>query len=192
LLTIKPGAVVYQAKVTLSGILPEIWRRLLLPGNTKLEQVHESIQTVFGWSNSHLHEFEIAGQRYGDPDNPPHGDFISERATKCKLKFLNLKPGDKFIYRYDFGDDWTHEIEIEDVLPPDPNGYYPDCIAGARACPPEDCGGIPGYQNFLEAICDASHPDHHQLLKWIGGDFDPERFDRNEARKGILIMMTIS
>ncbi len=182
-------------KVTLLGISPEIWRRFLFPGNSKLEQVHESIQIAFGWQNCHLHEFEIVGQRYGDPDNPLDSDFISERATKCKLKFLNLKPGDTFIYRYDFGDDWTHEIEIEDLLPPDPNGYYPDCIAGARACPPEDCGGIPGYQNLLEAVADAGHPDHDQLLNWAGGDFDPENFDLKEAHSCIgsmLMMMTLS
>ncbi len=192
LLTIKPGAFVYQVKVTLLGITPHIWRRFLLPGNTKLEQVHEAIQSAFGWQNCHLHQFEIGGQRYGDPENPPSGDFISERATKSKFKFLNLKPGDKFIYRYDFGDDWAHEIEIEEELAPDPEGRYPDCIDGARACPPEDCGGIPGYQHFLEAISDPNNPERDDLLKWAGGTFDPEEFDLKKARRGILLMMTLS
>ncbi len=138
-LTIKPGAVVYQVKVTLVGITPEIWRRFVMPGNIKLEQVHGCIQGAFGWKDCHLHEFQVAGKRYGDPDTT-NGDpaIITERGTKSKLKFFGLKVGDKFLYVYDFGDDWRHEIEIEAILQPDPQGYYPQCIAGARACPPED------------------------------------------------------
>lgn len=188
LLTIKPGAVVFQVKVTLVGISPPIWRTFLLPGNTKLEQVHECIQGGFGWQNSHLHEFEIAGKRYGDPDTAD-GDkeVLNERGTKSKLKFLDLQTGDKFYYVYDFGDDWRHEIEIEAILAPDPNGYYPSCIAGARACPPEDCGGVPGYSRLVSP------------LTLVGSDrpkFDAERFDLKEANEGLtsfgLLMMTLS
>lgn len=189
LITIKPGAVVFQVRVTLVGITPAVWRRFLLPGNTKLEQVHECIQGAFGWQNCHLHEFEIAGKRYGDPDSA-HGDreIISERGTKSKLKFFDLQAGDKFLYIYDFGDDWRHELEIEAILPPDPNGYYPDCIGGARACPPENCGGLPGYQRLVR-----------RSLTVVGSaqsSFDADRFDLKEARKGLtsyaLLMMTLS
>ena len=187
-LTIKPGAVVFQVKVTLVGITPAVWRRFLLPGNTKLEQVHECIQGAFGWQNCHLHEFGIAGKRYGDPD-AADGDreIISERGTKSKLKFFDLQAGDKFFYVYDFGDDWRHEIEVEAILPPDPNGWYPSCIAGARACPPEDCGGVPGYLRLVRplAVVGSAQPR-----------FDADRFDLKEAQKGVdsyaLLMMTLS
>lgn len=188
LLTIKPGAVVFQVRVTLLGITPAVWRRFLLPGNTKLEQVHECIQGAFGWQNCHLHEFEIAGKRYGDPD-AAHGDreIISERGTKSKLKFFELQAGDKFLYIYDFGDDWRHELEIEAILPPDPDGYYPDCIGGARACPPEDCGGLPGYQRLVRPLT---------VVGSAQSSFDADRFDLKEARKGLtsyaLLMMTLS
>lgn len=188
LLTIKPGAIVFQVRVTLLGITPAVWRRFLLPGNTKLEQVHECIQGAFGWENCHLHEFEIAGKRYGDPD-AADGDreITSERGTKSKLKFFDLKAGDKFLYVYDFGDDWRHELEVEAILPPDPDGYYPSCIAGARACPPEDCGGVPGYLRLVRplAVVGSTQPS-----------FDADRFDLKEAQKGLdsfgLLMMTLS
>lgn len=190
LLSIKPGAVVYQVKVTLLGISPAIWRRFLLPGNIKLEQVHECIQGAFGWQNCHMHEFEIAGRRYGDPDAPADGEIINERGTKSKLKFLDLAVGDKFKYIYDFGDDWQHEIEIEAVLEPDPDGYYPDCIGGARACPTEDCGGIPGYLHLLKMSAGDA------LVLPDGTAFDAERFDLKEARDGLtsfgLLMLTVS
>lgn len=170
------------------GITPSVWRRLLLPGNTKLEQVHECIQGAFGWQNCHLHEFEIAGKRYGDPDTA-HGDqeIISERGTKSKLKFFDLQVGDKFLYVYDFGDDWRHELEIEAIVPPVPDGYYPDCIAGARACPPEDCGGVPGYLRLVRPLA---------VVGSTQQSFDADSFELKEARKGLtsyaLLMMTLS
>lgn len=189
---IQPGGAIYRLKVQLAGIEPPIWRRLLIPSNTKLEQLHECIQQAFGWQDNHLHVFKIAGQQYGDPDNPPGGDFISERGTKTKLKFLDLKTGDKFVYQYDFGDDWIHEVLIESIEAPDPNGYYPDCIGGARACPPEDCGGIPGYLHLVEAMSDSKHPAHAELLDWLGRAYDPESFDLKQSRPKGLLMMTIS
>lgn len=187
LLTIKPGAVVFQVKVTLVGITPPIWRRLLVPGNTKLEQLHECIQGAFGWKNCHLHEFQIAGKRYGDLDAAEDRQIVNERGTKSKLKFLDLRVGDKFFYVYDFGDDWRHEIEVEDILQPDPDGYYPSCTAGARACPPEDCGGVPGYLCLVRPL---------SVVGSTQPSFDADRFDLKEARKGLtsfgLLMMTLS
>ncbi len=188
LLTIKPGAVIFQVRVTLLGLTPAVWRCLLLPGNIKLEQVHECIQGAFGWQNRHLHEFEIAGKRYGAP-GAIHGDseVTSERGTKSKLKFFDLKTGDKFLYIYDFGDEWRHELEIEAILPPAPDGYYPDCIAGARACPPEDCGGVPGYFRLVRPLAAVGSTQQ---------SFDANRFELKEARDGLtsfgLLMMTLS
>jgi len=166
--------------------MPAVWRRFLLPGNTKLEQVHECIQGAFGWQNCHLHEFEIGGKRYGDPDVADgNREIISERGTKSKLKFFDLTVGDKFFYVYDFGDDWRHEIEVEAILEPDPNGYYPICIAGARACPPEDCGGVPGYLHLIRPLV---------IVGSTQSRFDPDRFDLRESQKGMngLLMMTLS
>lgn len=186
-LKIQPGAIVFQVKVSLDGITPAIWRRLLLPGNIKLEQVHECIQGSFGWENCHQHEFQIAGRRYGNTHNNEDAALINERGTKSKLKFLNLSVGDRFNYVYDFGDYWRHEIEIEAILEPDPNGYYPDCIAGARACPPEDCGGLPGYEHITRPL---------SAVGSAKASFDPERFDLEAAREGLhcygLLMMTLS
>jgi hypothetical protein len=118
--------------------------------------------------------------------------FISERGTKTKLKFLDLTPGDKFIYHYDFGDEWFHEILVEDILEPVSKKIYPKCIAGERACPPEDCGGPPGYENLLDILQNPNDPQYKELLNWIGNDFDPEKFDVQHSRGLLPIMLTYS
>lgn len=190
-LGINPGAVIFQLKITLYGIQPEIWRRVLVPGNMKLDMLHETIQGAMGWQNNHLHEFVVNGTTYGDPDNPPHGSFVSERGTKTKLKFLGLQPGDKFLYRYDFGDNWTHHVLIEQILEPAAGDIYPKCIAGERACPPEDCGGPPGYEHLLEVLGNPAHDEYEELIEWLAGAFDPEDFDVN-AYRWLPIMLTYS
>ena len=190
-LGINPGAVIFQLKVSLCKIQPEIWRRLLVPGNMKLDMLHETIQGAMGWKDEHLHEFVINGITYGDPDNPPNGSFTSEQGTKTKLKFLGLNPGDKFLYRYDFGDDWVHEVLVEQILEPVLKEDYPLCIAGERACPPEDCGGLPGYEHLLNVLQNPSDPEFHDLLEWVGGTFNPEEFDAKAYRR-LPIMLTYS
>lgn len=190
-LGINPGAKLVHLKVTLCEIAPTIWRRLLVPGNIRLDMLHETIQRAMGWKDTHLHEFIINGTIYGDPDNPPEDEFVSERGTKTKLKFLNLVPGDKFVYRYDFGDDWKHEVLIEEITEPVPKECYPKCVAGERACPPEDCGGPPGYQHLLEVLKTPGTPEYRDLAEWLGGDFDPEAFDP-KAYRFLPIMLTYS
>ena len=121
-----------------------------------------------GWWDSHLHQFIIHGKIFGSPD--PDFDFIevtSERGTK--LSGVISAEKDKFIYEYDFGDSWEYVILVEKILPPDPNISYPICLKGKRTCPPEDCGGIWGYNDFLEAIQDPDHPEHDDMLEWVGG-----------------------
>lgn len=186
-----PGAVIFQLKITVCGIQPEISRCVLAPGNMKLDMLHETIQGAMGWKDSHLHEFVIKGTTYGDPDNPPHGSFASERGTKTKLKFLDLQPGDTFIYRYDFGDEWTHEILVEEIQEPVPNEIYPKCIAGERACPPEDCGGPPGYEHLLRLLGNRNDPEYEHLREWVGATFDPGMFDVS-ARRWLPIMLAYS
>lgn len=165
----------YQLKVTLRGIRPPIWRRLVVPDCT-LRVLHEIIQVAMGWDDYHLYAFEVGDEEYSDP-NPAVGDLDMEDASRVRLG--DLIPGEKFKFRYtyDFGDDWKHEILVEKVVPPGEGQSFPHCPTGKRACPPEDVGGIWGYQEFLEAIQDPEHDRHAELLEWVGGAFDPEAFD---------------
>ncbi len=165
---------VYRLKVTLVGIKPPIWRRILVPGGTTLEGLHYAIQAAMGWTNSHLHQFELGETTYSDR-RFELGDVEDER--KARLGAIGLKKGKAFRYIYDFGDNWEHQVKVEDVLAPDEKLRYPTCVDGKRAGPPEDCGGIWGYDELLRAISDPKHPDHEEMLEWAGGSFDPEAFD---------------
>jgi hypothetical protein len=140
-----------------------------------------------GWTNSHLHQFEIKGKRYGDPEllDDGFGDFVCLDSTKTKLSQILPKTGKRFAfkYEYDFGDGWQHEVVSEGKLPVDPKVKYPLCLEGERACPPEDCGGPWGYGDFLEAIRNPKHEEHESMLEWVGGAFDPEEFDSKKATK---------
>jgi len=182
----KQASQVYQFKITLLDVNPPIWRRIqVLDG--PIDALHEQIQTAMGWTNSHLHQFEIGGRRYGDPELLDDGwgdrDFVD--STKIRLsKLLEKKRKSyRFHYEYDFGDGWRHAIVYEGVQPAETGAKYPRCIDGARACPPEDVGGPWGYADFLEAIRDPKHESHDDLLEWIGSDFDSESFDPKSATK---------
>lgn len=177
------GEPIYRLKVTLRGSRPPIWRRFLVPSAISLKRLHDALQAVMGWTDSHLHQFEAGGVRYGTSD-PEYGlRRVSEARTT--LDQVLRHPKDRLVYEYDFGDSWEHSVVLEAVLPPEPQAVYPVIEAGRRACPPEDVGGIPGYEGFLEAIADPDHPEHRDLLEWIGGDFDPEGFSVGEANLAI-------
>jgi hypothetical protein len=165
---------VYQLKVTIQGIRPPIWRRLQVRGSATLPKLHDAIQIAMGWTDSHLHMFNVGGVSYGLPD-PGLDDVRSEQRVKLGQIVSGAK--DRFTYEYDFGDSWEHEILVEKVLPPDPGVHYPICLAGKRACPPEDVGGVWGYADFLDAIAHPEHAEHEEMLEWVGGAFDPEAFD---------------
>jgi hypothetical protein len=159
-------------KVTLRGIRPPIWRRLVIPGAMTLGDLHQAIQAAMGWDGGHLHVFDIAGRAYGDPHTTD--DVLSEeRLTIAGVRKSGIA---RFTYTYDFGDDWEHIIAIESKTPPVAHGRYPACVAGTRNCPPEDCGGPWGYQHLLAVIADPAHPEHKDQLEWLGEDFDPEDF----------------
>jgi hypothetical protein len=128
-----------------------------------------------GWTPSHLYRFEVGDVEYGEPDPEYELPFRSAKATP--LRKIAPAPGAMFLYEYDFGDCWQHHIVVEQVLPPEPGMSYPRCVAGKRACPPEDVGGIGGYKEFLQAIRDPEHEEHEAMLEWAGGAFDPEAFD---------------
>ena len=164
--------------MTLRDITPPIWRRVLVDGSATLDEVHDVIQAAFGWWNSHLHGFCIGGRDYGVPD-PDWGLSQVLDETRYRLDKLAAQ-GDKFRYVYDFGDDWDHDVHVEKILARSEVDTVPACIAGRRACPPEDCGGAWGYEELLVAIADASHERHAELLEWSGGDSDPEAFDPAE------------
>ena len=175
---------IYQIKVTLRGSKPPIWRRIEVRGDTRLDKLHLILQEMMGWLNYHLHQFIVAGDYYGEP----HSDYDMwgpEMYDEKKVKLNQIVFGEKskFSYEYDFGDSWEHELLIEKILPLEKGVHYPRCVKGKRACPPEDVGGIWGYEDFLEAIKNPKHPEHENLLEWIGGEFDPEEFDLNEINE---------
>jgi hypothetical protein len=175
---------IYQLKVTLAGIRPPIWRRLQVPADTRLDHLHLMVQAGMGWHNCHLHAFKIDDIDYGEPD-PNWGDLEIEDETSVRLDEAAREEGMQFLYTYDFGDGWEHIIRVEKILAPDPDVKYPVCRAGKRACPPEDCGGIWGYEEFLEAIRDPDHEEHERMLEWIGGSFDPDAFDLAETNASL-------
>jgi hypothetical protein len=169
---------IYQLKVTLSEIDPPVWRRVLVPGGYSLDRVHRVIQYAMGWQDMHLHSFDIEGQQYGEPD--PVGELVLRDELDIRLDAVASK-GDVFRYTYDFGDWWEHEVTVEDVFTAEPDERYPMCVAGERACPPEDVGGALGYGELLEALADPDHPEHEEMRGWLGRELDPEHFDPTRA-----------
>ena len=174
-----PG--VYQIKVTLKGSKPPIWRRMQVTSETTLAQFHRILQWVMGWEGYHLYQFVVAGMEYSDPRALE--EMEGEDAQRVTLETVEQGEKSKFLYEYDFGDSWDHELLVEKVLPRDEGKRYPLCLAGKRACPPEDCGGIWGYAGFLAAIRDPKHPEHAAMLEWVGGEFDPDLFDLDEVNR---------
>ena len=182
---------VYQFKITLLGERLKIWRRIQVQDCT-LDKFHEHIQTAMGWTNSHLYLFSNEFDRFGDPDllNDGFHELECLDSTTEYLSDILPKSGDKsvFHYDYDFGDEWRHAILFEGQQAIDPKAEYPLCLEGEGACPPEDCGGVWGYVDFLEAIGNPTHDEHEDMLDWVGGRFDPDEFDAKAAtmamRKG--------
>jgi hypothetical protein len=167
--------VIVQIKVKLLGVTkPPVWRRVQLRADTRLDQLHEILQAALGWENYHLHAFSFGEQEFG-PRDPELGlDFSDERrVTLGELTDL----GARFRYTYDFGDNWEHEILVEDLLDPDPETHYPILVAAKGACPPEDCGGTWGYADLKEILADPGHDEHQERLEWLGlenaSEFDP-------------------
>ena len=168
---------IYQLKVTLLDTNPPIWRRLLVPSELTLAQLHDVLQIAMGWEDYHLHEFSAGGRRFGPPD--PEDQFMAddvEDERRVRVFGLFGRTGAKAVYTYDFGDTWEHSIVLEKRLPAAPNMIYPICTDGQLACPPEDCGGIPGFYDLLDALRQPTHEQHQELRDWVGGDYDPEAF----------------
>ena len=154
---------VYQLKVTLVEIRPPIWRRIQVPGNTTLPNLHLMLQSVMGWYNCHLHKFTIDGIDYSTSD-PDWDDLDYQDERRVHLDKVVSRAGTAFSYMYDFGDGWEHDVLVEEILPAQPGVEYPLCLAGERRGPPEDVGGIWGYDEFLKAIRNPKHEDHESYL----------------------------
>src|SRR5688572_29052471 len=172
---------VWKLRVTLQECHPPIWRRLVVPGDMTLHHLHWVLQVVMGWTNSHLHQFNVGETCYGLPS--PDVEWEQQDERRAKVGRVAPKPGGTFVYEYDFGDSWTHDVVVEAVEPRNPQAQLPFCLEGERACPPEDCGGSHGYENLLLALKDPSHEEHESSRTWMGGDFESERFDAREVNR---------
>jgi hypothetical protein len=166
-------------KITLQDITPPIWRRVLVPSEITLDVLHEVIQTAMGWEDDHLHAFHAGRRSFG----PAQAELDMADESRQTLAKLAPGPKSKLEYEYDFGDSWEHTLLVEKILPIETEGTYPICTDGARACPPEDCGGSMGYRNMLDIVQNPRHPDYRDIKEWLGRSFDPEKFDKNAVNK---------
>jgi len=174
---------VLQLRIALVGILPPIWRRIQVETTATFWDLHVATQDAMGWRGAHLHEFQIPDHRRGRlarigvPDNESPTGKATLRGWDVGIADFFQGSSPAAVYVYDFGDAWTHVVQYEGDVRARRGARYPICVAGERKCPPEDCGGVPGYASLLEALADPHHPEHQALLKWVGGSFDPEEFD---------------
>jgi len=174
----------YLLKIQLLDIEPSIWRRFVVPASITLDRLHDVIQIVMGWTDSHLHEFTIGNKRYTEyPESKEDG----LPCGRYRLGDLIKQKGRTFQYLYDFGDGWEHELVLEES-----RYFNPElrtelaCLDGQRACPPEDVGGVPGYFEFLNALKDPNHEEHESYVEWSGGSFDSERFDPESINRELM------
>ncbi len=174
---------IIQLKISLRDSKPPIWRRIKVKDNISFHKLHEIIQVVMGWANYHLYDFQVNDQRFSLPDKDWDENVIPSKKVKLNI----LKEKQKFDYTYDFGDCWEHQILVEQIMTDEMGLPYPVCIKGKLSCPPEDCGGIWGYYNFLEIKENKNHPDYKErIVNWLGEDFDPDKFDIEEANKELM------
>jgi hypothetical protein len=179
---------VFQFKITLKGIKPAIWRRIQVPATYNFWDLHVAIQDAFTWKDCHLHSFHLdnpatsektrIGMILDEFDTFDDLDVIAENDQYISNWFLAENAA--AVYLYDFGDSWEHEVRLEKILPRGKGVSYPRCVGGERACPPEDCGGVWGYEHLLEVILDPNLEEYEDLTEWLGGDFDPEHFSVQE------------
>ena len=170
---------IYQVKITLDVVCPEVWRRVQT-NDCSLADLHEIIQASMGWTDEHMYAFMIDGDELGDPRRGSQAEYDSRNAWLSGLVGDGIT---RFEYFYDFGDEWHHIIEIEKTLPAAEGGIYPQCLEGERACPPEDCGGPYGYEDILTHLADSDRTEYDEVDEWLDADFDPEEFDRDSVNE---------
>lgn len=170
-----------EIHVSIRHTRPAVWRRLVVPATTTLAALHRALQAAFGWKDYHLHEFVCGDVVFGDPETADDTLVVDERAAPLGAF---ARRGSRFVYVYDFGDDWEHDVEVERVDRPATadaararDAHRIICVDGARACPPEDCGGPGGYEELIAALADREHEEHAASKRWVGRGFDPEKLD---------------
>lgn len=179
-------------RIELQGIEPLIWRRIAVPAEWSLGQLHEYVQWVMGWQDTHAHEFRLGRVTVADARwiaemsiGRDASDYVNERDMSVAQALEQAGDARELEYVYDMGDDWVHRVVFEPSAAR--VGYVssmlPLCVAGENACPPEDCGGPPGYADFLEAIGNSKSNRRTELLDWVGGVFDPKGFDLNRINR---------
>ncbi len=179
---------VYQFKVSLTEIDPQIWRCILVPETYSFWDLHVAIQDSMGWSDCHLHAFRFGTERsrvrteIGIPDNESFGTIKTLPGWEIPISEKFNKVGSSCLYEYDFGDGWIHEVLLEGVMLKEKGSRYPQCIDGKRACPPEDCGGVSGYYRFCQIISDPTDEEYEDMLAWIGDKYDPKYFDSEQVK----------
>ena len=191
---------VYQFRITLNGTQPPIWRRIQVPASYSFWDLHVALQDSMGWLDYHLHVFLMRKphKRKAAEIGIPDGEFADHVVLPCwriPIAEYFTAPGSTAVYRYDFGDDWEHEVLLEGILLKEKDTKYPTCLAGERACPPEDCGGVHGYLNLLDILSNPQHEEHEEMVGWLKGhpgnyhpyrpdEFEPQlvRFDNPEKR----------
>lgn len=180
---------VLQFVVELEGVNPLVWRRIQIPNHYNFWDLHVAIQDALGWQDCHLHHFEIKGKgkrkavRIGIPDFSGYVDLpevFPGWEIPVTTYFNNL--GVQATYEYDYGDGWLHTVLLEGYLFRDPKMSYPLCLGGERACPPEDCGGVSGYENVVAVLADPEHADYQEMREWVGVEWSPERFNAAEVQ----------
>jgi hypothetical protein len=177
---------IIQLKITLQRTHPPIWRRLLVDKNTTFAGLHHIIQIAMGWENCHLFEFKTLGYRIGEPTDDMDDFFGSGKlidASTITLAAVITGTKEKMEYEYDFGDGWIHQVVVEKFLPRDSKSKYPVCTGGQLNCPPEDCGGVDGFYHLLDSIRNKKHPEHKNMLEWLGGPFDTDYFEPEEINQ---------
>lgn len=175
----------YEIKISLSESNPLIWRRVQVPRDLTLYQLHQVIQTAMGWDDEHLHEFKIGQKRYASSRNE-YADFDNSMGNEDIARLNGVakpKSKTKIIYTYDFGDSWQHDIQIECELESDSPERQARCVAGENACPPEDSGGLYGYYDKLDTLDDPLDSEYEHTREWLGEDFDPKHFDREVTNR---------
>lgn len=181
----QPADTVYQFRITLLDVHPPIWRRIQVQ-DCALDELHGHIQAAMGWTDSHMYLFDIDGLSYGravEYDSDGGYELVSASQTLLQTVVPESQRGFSFRYTYDLGDGWEHLVVLERTCAAEPKATYPICLDGRRACPPENCGGTPGYEHLLLVLHDPDHEDYDDLLEWTGKDFDPEDFDPKRATR---------
>jgi hypothetical protein len=179
---------IYQFKIELKDTDPLIWRRIAVPDSYTFWDLHVAIQDAMGWADCHLHEFHVMDtsenkiMTIGIPDEELEDELAVVPGWEVPIKKYFMKENDTIEYIYDLGDDWAHQIILEVIQPIAQGKKYPICLDGKRNCPPEDCGGVPGYEYLLEILADPKHEEHKEMKDWLGRDFKPDYFDCRDVK----------